>query len=152
MIPTGQALMRMVMAQIISRPSNQSVSILVRSTLRRIAPAAETVRPIAIVAKPPAAPMSALPAAIRARPVEHPPIAESSTEEAAGQREEDSGEREQPDEPSEIDVRDVEPLDEERRDGAHGLELEAHGRASDRQDSQRGPATAVCRRAGHGAS
>src|SRR5215471_16870366 len=69
MIPTGQALMRMVMAQIISRPANQSVSILVRSTLRRIAPAAETARPIAIAAKPPAAPMSALPVAIRARPV-----------------------------------------------------------------------------------
>jgi hypothetical protein len=50
LIPSGHALIKMVMAQMISPPANQSVTILVRSTLRRIAPTAVMRRPSTIVA------------------------------------------------------------------------------------------------------
>ena len=50
LMPTGHALIKMVMAQMISPPTNQSVTILVRSTLRRIAPTAVIRRPSTMVA------------------------------------------------------------------------------------------------------
>jgi hypothetical protein len=141
-MPTGQALMRMVMAQVISRPANQSAAILVRSTWSRTAPIALRSRPTTNREKLCCGAHQRAARGHQSQASEHDaPIAEPLAEESAGQRQDRARQREEPDEPAELGVGDVETLHEERRNGADRLELEAHRRAGNRQHREREPAT-----------
>ena len=69
----------------------------------------------------------------------NPGIPEPGAEETAGQGEKDPGYREEPDQPAELGIRQVKPLDEERRDRPHGLELKAHGGAGEGEHGEGDP-------------
>src|SRR5581483_11038026 len=123
-MPIGQELIRIDMARMRSLPSNQSATILVRSTFSITAPTPLATRAISA---------SSGPAAL---------VAAARTEKPAGQRDDDPGQEIDADQPAELRVVQAELRGDEGRERGDRLELEAHAGACEGQRGEDLPACA----------